>query len=62
MIVGGLVALPFTFLVGRRLRGDFAAVGLLVTAVMANLLVNNYRPVLNGSAGLSLVPAPLQSK
>ena len=39
MIVGGLIALPFTFLVGRRLRGDFAAVGLLVTAVMANLLV-----------------------
>ena len=62
MIVGGLLALPFTFLVGRRLRGDFAAVGLLVTAVMANLLVTNYRPLLNGSAGLSLVPAPLQSK
>ena len=62
MIVGGLVALPFTFLVGRRLRGDFAAVGLLVTAVMANLLVNNYRPLLTGSAGLSLVPALLQSK
>ena len=48
MIVGGLIALPFTFLVGRRLRGDFAAVGLLVTAVMANLLVTNYRPALNG--------------
>ncbi len=62
MIAGGLVALPFTFLVGRRLRGDFAAVGLLVTAVMANLLVNNYRPALNGSAGLSLVPSPLQSR
>jgi branched-chain amino acid transport system permease protein len=61
-IVGGLVALPFTFLVGRRLRGDFAAVGLLVTAVMANLLVTNYRPLLNGSAGLSLVPAPLQGE
>jgi len=59
-IVGGLIALPFTFLVGRRLRGDFAAVGLLVTAVMANLLVTNYRPLLNGAAGLSLVPAPLQ--
>jgi branched-chain amino acid transport system permease protein len=59
-IVGGLLALPFTFLVGRRLRGDFAAVGLLVTAVMANLLVTNYRPVLNGAAGLSLVPSPLQ--
>ena len=62
MIVGGLIALPFTFLVGRRLRGDFAAVGLLVTAVMANLLVTNYRPLLNGSAGLSLVPTPFQSK
>jgi branched-chain amino acid transport system permease protein len=59
-LAGGLLALPFTFLVGRRLRGDFAAVGLLVTAVMANLLVTNYRPLLNGSAGLSLVPAPLQ--
>jgi branched-chain amino acid transport system permease protein len=61
-VVGGLVALPFTFLVGRRLRGDYAAVGLLVTAVMANLLVTNYRPILNGSAGLSLVPAPLQGE
>jgi branched-chain amino acid transport system permease protein len=59
-VVGGSLALPFTFLVGRRLRGDFAAIGLLVTAVMANLLVTNYRPFLNGSAGLSLVPAPLQ--
>jgi branched-chain amino acid transport system permease protein len=61
-IVGGLVALPFTFLVGRRLRGDFAAVGLLVTAVMFNLLVTNYRPFLNGAAGLSLVPSPLQGE
>ncbi len=61
-IVGGLVALPFTFLVGRRLRGDFAAVGLLVTAVMFNLLVTNYRPFLNGAAGVSLVPSPLQGE
>lgn len=59
-IVGGVLALPFTFLVGRRLRGDFAAIGLLATAVMANLLVTNFRPFLNGSAGLSLVPAPLE--
>ncbi|HEX4702039.1 MAG TPA: branched-chain amino acid ABC transporter ATP-binding protein/permease [Pseudonocardiaceae bacterium] len=61
-LVGGLLAVPFTFLVGRRLRGDFAAIGLLVTAVMANLLVTNYRPLFNGSAGLSLVPAPLQDR
>ncbi len=60
-IVGGLLAIPFSAIVGRRLRGDFAAVGLLVTAVMFNLLVNNYVPLFNGAAGLSLVPSPLQS-
>jgi branched-chain amino acid transport system ATP-binding protein/branched-chain amino acid transport system permease protein len=59
-VAGGLLALPFTLLVGRRLRGDFAAVGLLVTAVMANLLATNAKSLLNGDAGLSLVPAPLQ--
>ncbi len=58
-LAGGLLALPFMFLVGRRLRGDFAAIGLLVTAVMVNLLVTNYVPFLNGAAGLSLIPAPL---
>jgi ABC-type branched-subunit amino acid transport system ATPase component/ABC-type branched-subunit amino acid transport system permease subunit len=61
-VVGGVIALPFTFLVGRRLRGDFAAVGLLVTAVLLNLLVTNYRPLLNGDAGLSLIPQPLQGE
>src|SRR5713101_2844564 len=61
-LVGGLIALPFTFLVGRRLRGDFAAVGLLVTAVLLNLLATNYKPLLNGDAGLSIIPAPLQGE
>jgi branched-chain amino acid transport system permease protein len=60
-IVGGLLAVPFAAIVGRRLRGDFAAVGLLVTAVMFNLLVTNYTPLFNGAAGLSLVPSPVQS-
>src|SRR6266568_3962090 len=59
---GALLALPFTFLVGRRLRGDFAAVGLLVTAVLVNLLVTDYRPFLNGDAGLAIVPSPLQGE
>ncbi|HEX9032633.1 MAG TPA: branched-chain amino acid ABC transporter ATP-binding protein/permease [Streptosporangiaceae bacterium] len=58
---GGLLALPFTFLVGRRLRGDFAAVGLLVTAVLFNLLVMNYKPLFNGDAGVAVVPTPLSS-
>jgi ABC-type branched-subunit amino acid transport system ATPase component/ABC-type branched-subunit amino acid transport system permease subunit len=61
-VAGGLVALPFAFLFGRRLRGDFAAVGLLVTAVLLNLLVTNYRPLLNGDAGLSLIPTPLRGQ
>jgi len=60
-MAGAVLALPFTFLVGRRLRGDYAAVGLLVTAVLVNLLVMNYRPLFNGDAGLAIVPAPLQS-
>jgi branched-chain amino acid transport system permease protein len=61
-VAGGLIALPFTFLVGRRLRGDFAAIGLLVTAVLLNLLVTNYVPLFNGDAGLSLIPQPLQGE
>jgi branched-chain amino acid transport system permease protein len=61
-IVGGLLALPFVLVVGKRLRGDFAAVGLLVSAVLLNLLVKNYVPLFNGDAGISIVPAPFQSK
>jgi branched-chain amino acid transport system permease protein len=61
-VVGGVIALPFAFLFGRRLRGDFAAVGLLVTAVLLNLLATNYRPLLNGDAGLSLIPTPLRGQ
>jgi branched-chain amino acid transport system permease protein len=59
---GAVLALPFTFLVGRRLRGDFAAIGLLMTAVLLNLLVMDYVPLFNGDAGLAIVPAPLQSQ
>jgi branched-chain amino acid transport system permease protein len=58
-MAGAVLALPFTFLFGRRIRGDFAAVGLLVTAVLLNLLVTNFKPLFNGDAGVALVPAPL---
>lgn len=61
MFIGGLVALPFVFLVGKRLKGHFAAVGLLVSAVFINVLVKDYVPFLNGDAGISIVPAPFQS-
>src|SRR5258706_6930141 len=58
-MVGAVLALPFTFLFGRRIRGDFAAVGMLVTAVLLNLLVTNFKTLFNGDAGVALVPAPL---
>ena len=60
-LAGGLLALPFVFLVGKRLRGDFAAVGLLVSAVLLNVLVKNFVPLFNGDAGISIIPAPFQS-
>ena len=60
-VMGGVVALPFVFLVGKRLRGDFAAIGLLVSAVLLNVLVRDYVPLFNGDAGISIVPAPFQS-
>jgi branched-chain amino acid transport system permease protein len=59
-IAGGLLALPFVLLVGKRLRGDFAALGMLVSAVLLNELVTNFVPLFNGAAGISNVPAPLQ--
>ena len=58
-LVGGLLALPLGFLVRRRMRGDYAAIAMLVTAVIANTVINNFRPLFNGAAGLALVPAPL---
>jgi branched-chain amino acid transport system permease protein len=60
-LAGALISLPFASILGRRLRGDFAAIGLLVCAVMFNLLVTDYKPLFNGAAGLSLVPQPLQN-
>jgi len=56
---GGLLAVPVGLVVLRKLRNDYQAIALLVISVIANLLVTNARPVLNGAAGLSLVPAPL---
>lgn len=61
-IVGAVLAIPFTGLLSRRLRADNTAIAMLVTAVIANALITNYRPLLNGAAGLSLIPAPAASK
>ncbi|HTD46102.1 MAG TPA: branched-chain amino acid ABC transporter ATP-binding protein/permease [bacterium] len=56
---GGLLAVPIGLVVLRRLRTDYQAIALLVISVIANTLITNARPFLNGAAGLSLVPPPL---
>ena len=58
-VAGGLLALPIGLVVLRRLRADYQAIALLVTSIIANTVINNARPVLNGAAGLVLVPQPL---
>ena len=56
---GGLLAVPIGLVVLRRLRTDYQAIALLVISVIANTMITNVRPFLNGAAGLSLVPPPL---
>lgn len=57
-VAGGLLALPVGLVVLRRLRADYQAIAMLVLTVIANTVITNARPFLNGAAGLSLVPAP----
>src|SRR3989441_6471362 len=59
VLVGGLLAVPVGLVVLRRLRSDYQAIALLVLSVIANTVITNARPFLNGAAGLSLVPPPL---
>ena len=61
-LAGGLLALPVGLVVLRKLRADYQAIALLVTSIIANTVINNARPLLNGAAGLALVPQPLQDQ
>ena len=58
-LAGGLLAVPVGLVVLRKLRSDYQAIALLVLSVIANTVVTNARPILNGAAGLALVPPPL---
>jgi branched-chain amino acid transport system permease protein len=58
-VAGGLLAIPVGLVVLRKLRSDYQAIALLVTSVIANTVITNARPFLNGAAGLALVPPPL---
>ncbi|MDQ6773389.1 MAG: branched-chain amino acid ABC transporter permease [Candidatus Dormibacteraeota bacterium] len=61
-VAGAALAIPVGLVVLRRLRSDYQAIALLVLSVIANLVITNARPFLNGAAGLSLVPQPLSER
>lgn len=59
---GGLLAAPVGLVVLRKLRADYQAIALLVLSIIANEVITNARPFLNGAAGLALVPQPLDQQ
>jgi branched-chain amino acid transport system permease protein len=61
-VAGGLLAVPVGLVVLRKLRSDYQAIALLVLSVIANTVITNARPFLNGAAGLALVPPPLSAQ
>jgi ABC-type branched-subunit amino acid transport system permease subunit len=61
-LAGGLLAIPVGLVVLRRLRPDYQAIALLVLSVIANTVITNAVPLLNGAAGIALVPPPLSDQ
>jgi branched-chain amino acid transport system permease protein len=61
-LAGGLLAVPVGLVVLRKLRSDYQAIALLVLSVIANTVITNARPFLNGAAGLALVPPPFSDQ
>lgn len=58
--VGAILAVPVGWIALRKLRSDLQAVVLLVVAIIASTIVSNDTPLLNGSAGLALIPKPFE--
>jgi ABC-type branched-subunit amino acid transport system permease subunit len=58
-VVGALLAGLVGLFGIRRLRSDYQAMVMLVISLTATYLANNETSVVNGPAGLSLVPKPL---
>ena len=55
---GGALALPVALISFRRLRADYEAIVMLTCSLIATQVVEATPGFLNGSAGLSLIPAP----
>jgi branched-chain amino acid transport system permease protein len=61
MVVGILLSLIVGFIGLRRLRSDYQAMVMLVVSVIATVVVDSQLNLVNGPAGLALVPKPLAS-
>ena len=60
-VVGGLLSLLVGLIGMRRLRTDYQAMVMLVVSLTATYVATNATGIVNGPAGLSLVPKPLSS-
>jgi len=58
-VVGGLLSAAVGLIGMRRLRADYQAMVLLVVSLTATYVADNATGLVNGPAGLSLVPKPL---
>jgi len=61
-VAGGLLSIPVGLVVLRKLRSDYQAIALLVLSIITNEVITNARPLVNGAAGLALVPPPFSDQ
>jgi branched-chain amino acid transport system permease protein len=57
--VGGLLAVPVGLIALQRLRADYQAMAMLVLSLIATGLAQAQTGLVNGPAGLALIPQPL---
>ena len=61
MLVGGVLSAVIGLITLRRLRSDYQAMVMLVISVVATVVAESVVGLANGSAGLSLIPNPVQA-
>lgn len=59
-VVGGLLSVLVGLIGMRRLRTDYQAMVMLVVSLTATYIASNATGLVNGPAGVSLIPKPLQ--
>jgi branched-chain amino acid transport system permease protein len=61
MLVGAALSAVIGLITLRRLRSDYQAMVMLVVSVVATVVAESVIGLFNGSAGLSLIPNPVQA-